>query len=161
MICPDSYCYICGSFTPPKQRRNISEFVRKVHFLYLKIKLGDQDKPWAPHNVCHSCEENLRHWTKGSKDNIKFSIPMVWREPPDHVTDCYFCLTKVSGFNGKARHLITYPIQVYLQQFDLLFTQLTQGPFSPNCWIQIVNVIVIMKKSALMLIETVIQVLWL
>ena len=72
------------------------------------MKLGDQDKTWAPHKVCHSCEESLRQWTKG-KDKISFSIPMVWREPRDHITDCYFCLTCVSGFSTKSRHLIQYP----------------------------------------------------
>ena len=105
---PDSFCYICGSFMAPKQKRNISDFVKRAYFSYFKLKLGDQDKTWAPHKVCHSCEESLRQWTKG-KDKISFSIPMVWREPRDHITDCYFCLTCVSGFSTKSRHLIQYP----------------------------------------------------
>ncbi|XP_076057274.1 uncharacterized protein LOC143034813 [Oratosquilla oratoria] len=108
VTCPDSFCYICGALTAPKQRRNISEFVKRAYFCYFKVKLGDQDKPWAPHKVCHSCEENLRQWTKG-KDKITFGIPMIWREPRDHVTDCYFCVTRVAGFTSKTRHLITYP----------------------------------------------------
>ncbi|KAK3769485.1 hypothetical protein RRG08_027055 [Elysia crispata] len=105
---PDSFCYVCGSFMAPKQKRNISDFVKRAYFSYFKMKLGDQDKTWAPHKVCHSCEESLRQWTKG-KDKISFSIPMVWREPRDHITDCYFCLTCVSGFSTKSRHLIQYP----------------------------------------------------
>ena len=108
VTCPDSFCYICGAFTTPKQRRNISEFVKRAYFSYFKVKLGDQEKPWAPHKVCHSCEENLHQWTKG-KDKITFGIPMIWREPRDHVTDCYFCLTRVAGFTSKSRQLITYP----------------------------------------------------
>ena len=34
---------------------------------------------------------------------------MVWREPRDHITDCYFCLTNVKGYTGKTRNPITCP----------------------------------------------------
>ena len=101
---PDAFCYICGVFTLPKQRRNISEFVKRAYYCYFNVKIGHQDKPWAPHKVCHSCEENLRQWTKGT-DKITFAILMLWREPQDHITDCYFCLTNIKGYTGKTRHL--------------------------------------------------------
>lgn len=38
---------------------------------------------------------------------MKFGKPMIWREPLCHVTDCYFCLSKKSGF-GKTMRWI-YP----------------------------------------------------
>ena len=28
--------------------------------MYFDIKLGDQDKKWATHTVCHICEESLQ-----------------------------------------------------------------------------------------------------
>ena len=106
---PDHFCYICGSFTPPKQRKNITDFVKKAYHAYFGIKLGDQDKSWAPHVACRSCVESLRHWTKGRRSSLVFGIPMVWREPKNHTEDCYFCMTNLFGFNTKNKGNITYP----------------------------------------------------
>lgn len=106
---PDSFCYICGVFLFVKQKMKITDFVKRVYFSYFHVKLGDQDKPWAPHYVCKSCVEGLRNWTKGSRKSMPFGIPMIWREPRDHTTDCYFCLTNVAGFSHKNRHKVSYP----------------------------------------------------
>lgn len=109
VISPNSFCYICGEFTIKSQQRNISDFVRKVYFAYFKLKLGDQDKPWAPHKVCRRCEEDLRLWFKGKKNAFRFGIPMIWREQKNHTTDCYFCSVNVKGFNSKNKRNISYP----------------------------------------------------
>ena len=106
---PDIFCYICGCFALPKQRANITNFVKKAYLAYFGIKLGDQDKSWAPHSVCRTCVENLRQWTKGKRKCLSFGIPMVWREPKNHVDDCYFCCVNISGFSAKTKSAISYP----------------------------------------------------
>jgi hypothetical protein len=106
---PDSFCYICGCFTVPSQRTSISDFVKKAYFAYFHVKIGDQDKAWAPHIVCKSCVENLRQWTKGQRNKLAFGIPMIWRESKNHVDDCYFCLVQTSGYNKKTKSKIVYP----------------------------------------------------
>ena len=72
------------------------------------MRLGDQDKLWAPHIVCKSCVELLRSWTKNGR-HLKFGIPMVWRERKDHVTDCYFCMNNMRGFNMYKKKTWIYP----------------------------------------------------
>ena len=61
----------------PKQRANITEFIKKAYFLYFKVKLGDQDQPWAPYSMCKLCIENLKKWTKDKrKTGLTFGVPM-------------------------------------------------------------------------------------
>ena len=47
------------------KRRNILLFVKHAYKAYFQVPLRDQDKKWAPHIVCHNCEEMLRDWMKG------------------------------------------------------------------------------------------------
>ena len=86
--------------------------------------IGDEDKPWAPHSVCLSCMSGLYKWLDKKSTSFKFAVPMIWREPKDHYSDCYFCLTPAikkynelflnfnfnfSGFNKKIRRKVVYP----------------------------------------------------
>ena len=61
------FFFLRGHFAPPaatftliRQRRNITSFVRHAYKAYFGLAYGDQDKKWAPHIVCHNCEEMLR-----------------------------------------------------------------------------------------------------
>jgi len=40
---------------------------------------------------------------------MPFVIPVVWREPTDHVSDCYFCLNSIIGVTAKSKHTVQYP----------------------------------------------------
>ena len=96
---PDSFCYICGVYILKERKRSITNFVHKVYRAYFGVKLGDQDKPWAPHVVCKSCVEHLRMWTKGKTKSFRFGVPTAWREQKNHFDDCYFCVVDLKGFN--------------------------------------------------------------
>ena len=73
------------------------------------LKIGDQDKSWAPPICCKPCYNGLTAWFNGKKAAFNFSVPMVWREPRNHTDDCYFCLTNITGFNASSRKKIIYP----------------------------------------------------
>jgi len=34
---------------------------------------------------------------------------MVWRKLTDHVSDCYFCLTSITGVTAKSKHTVQFP----------------------------------------------------
>lgn len=69
---PNNFCYICGEFVVKKQQRNITDFVKKVYYAYFGIKLGDQDKTWAPHRVCSICVEELRQCIRNHRFVLEF-----------------------------------------------------------------------------------------
>ena len=131
---PNVFCYICDSFTVSKQKQGITEFVKKAYLAYFRVKLRDQDKSWAPHQVCRTCAENLRYLTKQKRKSIGFSVLMVWREKANHVNDYYFCMTHVTSFSSKSKSNIKYPdlpstILSILHSADLpppLFTSLPE-----------------------------------
>jgi hypothetical protein len=106
---PDMFCYICGKYIFKGQQRKIDAFVKSAYLAYFKIKLGDQDKIWAPKKVCNSCTTNLRLWLSGKREKMGFAIPMIWREPQNHDNDCYFCSVNITGHSKKDCNKIIYP----------------------------------------------------
>lgn len=106
---PDVFCYVCGEYTLKENRKSITDFVKRAYLGYFGVRLGDQDKTWAPHIVCKTCTEHLRQWTTGKRNSLKFGVPMVWREPTNHIDDCYFCMVNITGINRNNRSKWTYP----------------------------------------------------
>ena len=98
-----SFYYTCGEFVFKGNRKTIDEFYMKAYYTSFQIKLGYNDKTWAPHFICKSCKESLRLWTAGNRTAPKFGIPMIWREPANHVDDRYFCMRNLVGYNKKNR----------------------------------------------------------
>ena len=76
----------------------------------LGCKLGDQEKKRAQHTICKSCAIRLGGWINRRGLAMPFAVPVVWREPSNHSSDCYFCLTSpvASGMNRKGKQSIDY-----------------------------------------------------
>ena len=72
----DSFCYICGRFMKKNYSRNITPFIKNAYYAYFGVKLGDQDKSWAPHKVYIACMSAFSLWMKGKK-HFSFRDPMV------------------------------------------------------------------------------------
>ena len=102
------FCYIFGEYKTADKRKSRTNFVRKAYYTYFGMKLEDQDKPWATYVVCKSWVKSLRQWTKGTRKPMGFGKSMVWREPPNHVDDCYFYSIDVTGVNKKKRKSLNY-----------------------------------------------------
>ncbi len=44
----------------------------------------------------------------GKREKLIFGISMVWREPKNHVDDCYFCVVETSCYITKNKQKLTY-----------------------------------------------------
>ncbi|XP_076049937.1 uncharacterized protein LOC143030648 [Oratosquilla oratoria] len=103
------FCYICGHVALPKYQAKTTDVVKKAYHAYFGVKLGDQDKAFAPHICCKTCVENLWDWRNKKRKSMPFGVPMVWREGKDHITSCYFCMTNLKGINHKNKYHVQYP----------------------------------------------------
>lgn len=106
---PDHFCYICGEYVFNDCRKVISELVKNTYLEYFGMLLDKNEKSWAPNCVCKSCVEYLRLWKNGKRSTFKFRTPTIWREPRNHLEDCYFCSVSVNGLNTKNRAKWQYP----------------------------------------------------
>ena len=77
---------------------------------YFGMKMGDQDKSWAPHFWCGSFRFTLEEWMRGSRKCMPFAILRIWREHTNHHNDCYFCMVCISKYKKtKNRKKIVCP----------------------------------------------------
>jgi hypothetical protein len=87
---PQTFCYICGGYEFDTKVRQIDSFVKKLYSSYFQLKVGDQDKSFAPLTACNTCVEGLRYWYDGKRKAMPFAMPIQWREQKNHYDDCYF-----------------------------------------------------------------------
>ncbi|XP_031779904.1 uncharacterized protein LOC116416302 [Nasonia vitripennis] len=102
----DSFCYICGKYETPKNRRknnqNIKEQYKNMFDLDMKIDEFD----WVPKIICGICSKMLQKGKNG-KTEVKMKVPTIWKEPL-RKEDCYFCNTNLHGVNSKIKSHINY-----------------------------------------------------
>jgi len=55
-----------------------------------------------------TCARRLAASAKVSRC-MPYAIPMVWRQPTDHVSDCYFYLASITGVTAKSKHAVQNP----------------------------------------------------
>lgn len=114
MKCTNSaniFCYICGKFCITSQRKPITENTKKCYSLYFGRGIENQNESWVPNISCKTCEVNLSLWWTGKRDQMSFAVPMTWRKPRNHRTDCYFCMKIVKGFSP-VKHCEDFPVPI-------------------------------------------------
>jgi len=105
------FCYECCEVTLASRKHSITPLIKKAYHLYFGCKLGDQDMKWTQHIVCISWAIRFGSWINRKGMAMPFAVPMVWREPSNYISDCYFCLTPpvASCINRKKKQRIDCP----------------------------------------------------
>ena len=86
-----------GEFNTRAQRKKLCNKDKLAYKFYFGCKVEDQDKNWAPHIFSTVCNTELTERTRGKRNAMPFSVPMVWREPTNHEYDHFFCMTKITA----------------------------------------------------------------
>jgi len=57
------------------------------------------------------CSSKLNAWVNGKGRCMPFGVPMDWRVPSNHGTDCYFCMMPPiqDGMSMKKKSTLVYP----------------------------------------------------
>lgn len=102
----DRFCYVCGLFTSNEDSRSMNAVHRRAYSLYFKKEV-DQTPSWVPNVICGCCRKGFERWLKGA-GHLTFGSPMIWREPFNHINDCYFCNTELRGASMVKRFTLNY-----------------------------------------------------
>lgn len=105
----DVFCVICGCYTLQKNRKVVTATVKEYYEKCFQISKETLDNVWTPQVICTSCFSHISNYVKGNKRAKHFEVPMLWREPSSHETDCLFCVCDTRGFNSNSIRKIIYP----------------------------------------------------
>lgn len=100
---PKNFCYMCGHLAYKSTRRQITTHVRSIYKNYFNVEIAAHQEWWLPTFLCNPCYLSLRDWNQNNQKVLKIQIPMQWRKPRWDHSNCYFCLSDVSGVRQKCK----------------------------------------------------------
>ena len=109
------YMWILLGSKQQKHKISLGTKLVTAYSAYFGMPIGDQDKTWSPRVCCRSRRSTLEGWLQGEICVLEikcmpFAILRIWREPTNHLNDCYFCMVDVSHYRkSKDERSIVYP----------------------------------------------------
>jgi hypothetical protein len=85
-----------------------SEKIYRMHSATSEVQSWWSGQELGSQIFCVTCARLFATWVKYSR-SMSFSIPIIWREPMDHASDWYFCLSSITGVTAKSKHTVQYP----------------------------------------------------
>lgn len=105
----NSFCFVCGLFSPPKHARNITRPIVESYQSYF-VTTYRPNLWYVPDVVCDYCHRSLLASNKGTH-RPKYVLPMTWLPRSEHSANaCYFCLNQSlnSGLRFSNRETFMY-----------------------------------------------------
>lgn len=99
---PNNFCYICGEYILRKYKTVFLNTLQRKYEEHFGVAAENLEEPWTPSYICKSCKNILYDCasTSNYRPAMIINRPMQWKQPVCHVTDCYFCLSKMRGFGA-------------------------------------------------------------
>ena len=106
----DNFCYICGGDVSKEKKGHHRDSEKGVSSVF-RTQDRRPRKVLCPHICCRKCAIFLSQWLNGKSHAMPFAVPVLWREPNNHTTDCHFCMVPPvsGGITKKKKWTIVYP----------------------------------------------------